>query len=126
MSDSNYLVDLDTCLDIFGTQSLENSRRWFPRVHTNDERTVMHLALGVAEEGGEVGGVAKKWNRISGNLDDLDLVKLHGEMADNLIYLAELGKFTGIDWVETIRLTLKKCFDRWEVPLDKTVEEAVV
>ena len=78
-------------------QCLANSRRWFPTAtNRGDERSILHMTLGLAGEVGEVVEVIKKLDRddavLTGDKSELAL-----ELADVFAYLLNLAELCGID-----------------------------
>lgn len=116
MSSPRFDLMIDVALRQMGAECSARSNHWFPAVHESAERLLQHLAMGVAEEGGEVLGVVKKWGRFPLDFATLDREKLHGEMCDLLTYLSILGDLTEIDWNGSLETTLQKCIDRWGEP----------
>lgn len=111
------MSNLGAALTEFGKTRLACSHAWFPEVHTTPLRELLHLAMGTAEEGGEVLGVIKKWHRYTDDIADLDKNRLHDEMSDVLIYLSMLGVVSGIDWDEALAAAYDKCVARWGDPM---------
>jgi NTP pyrophosphatase (non-canonical NTP hydrolase) len=79
----------------------DDSRRWFPEVHSHYQRQIVHLALGLGGEVGELLNLVKKVNRGQSDLfaDNLDKVsvELGEELADVLIYALILAHVAGYD-----------------------------
>lgn len=76
-----------------------DSKSWFPALHRRTKaHRLLHMALGLGEEAGEVQGVIKKWNRRSKpELANLDRAALGAECADVLIYLLHVCEIAEID-----------------------------
>lgn len=91
-------------LNVYRDRCLANSRNWFPFADLDDE--IMHQALGVAGEAGEVVEHVKKAHRkaLSGE-SELDFqealagrrTELGHEIVDTMIYLLNLAGTLGID-----------------------------
>lgn len=113
---SDNVARLGRSLSQFGRSRLLCSKSWFPDVHTTPARELLHLAMGTAEEGGEVLGVVKKWHRYTDDVSTLDRAKLHEELGDLLVYVAMLGEITEIDWEGTLTEVFAKCVARWGAP----------
>lgn len=105
---------LEDALSQLGRECTQRSQGWFPEVHSTPERTLVHLAMGLAEEAGETLGVVKKWHRHgTAMVGVLNFDRLHEEMIDTLVYLAMLGTHTGIDWEQAFNAVIAKCEARW-------------
>lgn len=76
-----------------------DSKAWFPALHRRNKKTrLIHMALGLGEEAGEVLGVLKKWNRREApEIANLDRDALGAECADVLIYLMHIAAIAEID-----------------------------
>lgn len=80
-------------------EATEMSQRWFPDVHQSMQHAVVHMALGLAGETGELVDHIKKANRS----DDFDKhvrsskQEIGAEIADVQIYLALMAQALGID-----------------------------
>lgn len=76
-----------------------DSQMWFPELHSRAKTSrLLHMAMGLGEEAGEVLGVIKKWNRKpKPTLATLDKDALGAELADTLIYLMHIADLAGID-----------------------------
>lgn len=85
-----------------GERQLADSRRWHPKLHRDDEGLARHLAMGLAEEAGEVLGIFKKADRGDFSYTALltDPVRRHavvGELADVTMYLTALAALLNVD-----------------------------
>lgn len=83
-------------------QTAADSRRWFPAMHESAGRLLVHCALGVAGEVGEVVNLVKKYNR--GDFPSLVAVEneLAEELADVVIYAMLMASALGVDLAEEI------------------------
>ena len=77
----------------------------------NFEKHIMHAALGIAGEGGEVVDLIKK-TVINGK--DLDLTELTKELGDLEWYLALLRSVTGIDREVVLQMNIEKLRERYK------------
>lgn len=79
-------------LDERAIQAFADNVDWFPE-HSED---VVHHALGLAGEAGEVANVVKKWDR--GTMTQEDMVKLlQEELPDVLTYVFSIAGMFQID-----------------------------
>lgn len=102
------------------------SRHWFPVAHDRGVwRSILHYALGVGGEAGEVVDVIKKADVCEGFRDSCDLHPdgkhsldtLAGEVGDLLTYVLALCATVGIDPEDAVAAAQEKCIARWgEVP----------
>lgn len=80
------------------------SRRWFPELHRDKKTEVVHFALGLAGEVGEVVNIVKKWHRG----DYVSIIELEAQVGDELadvqIYLMDLAQALGVDLAEEVEL----------------------
>lgn len=97
-------------LNALGDQMLADSARWFPDLHTDRSTQVVHFALGLAGEVGELVNLVKKWNRG----DPVDLREAIGhEVADVLTYLLDLARSLEIDVDAAVAEKRAICESRW-------------
>ena len=100
-----------------------NSRAWFPQVHDVTWSTVMHAALGLGGETGEVLDIIKKAD-ICGLTDHCTMhadgkhshAALEAELADVLTYLLVLAHELGIDMEAAVEAKQAVCVERWGDP----------
>lgn len=104
-----------TCLRHLQRSTLADSRFWFPNVHHTDHDAVVHFALGLAGEVGELVNLIKKINRGSASFAELETEISH-EMADCLIYLCDMAEQLGIDLSTAVRAKRKVLVERWGEP----------
>jgi NTP pyrophosphatase (non-canonical NTP hydrolase) len=99
-----------TCTELQAA-TLANSRRWFP--FGGDEREeIIHQALGLAGECGEVVEHVKKFHR--GDFAEMALAeRLYSELPDVLTYLFNLSELLGVDIAEALAEKQKVCEQRW-------------
>lgn len=96
-------------------QSIRDSRAWFPEVHSSTSEAVVHFALGIAGEVGELVNFIKKVNRGSTTFEAVhDQVRF--EMADVLIYLCDMAEELGIDLEQAVADKREILIDRWGHP----------
>ncbi len=111
----------DRPLAMLQAQALGNSRRWFPELHERGQlELIIHMALGLAGEAGEVANLVKKINRgpRSGpggiapwTFEQYDA--LTDELADVLTYTLNLAGLLGIDLAATFDRKQGVCEERW-------------
>lgn len=109
-----------------------DSCAWFPTVHGSHEDTVVHAALGIGGESGEVLDIVKKAD-ICGLTDTCDLhadgkhslAALGSEIADVLTYLLVLAHECGIDVQAAYEAKRAVNVDRWGDPADRDRAEVV-
>lgn len=90
-----------------------NSERWFPLVHDPEQAAVpllVHYALGLAGEAGEVANLVKKQLRGGRVYGDQFL---GDELADVFIYLLLLADEAGIDLQAAYERKRDICEERW-------------
>lgn len=94
--------------------TLANSKRWFP-FNGDDLDQIIHQALGLAGETGEVIEHVKKFHR--GDMDVETLAyKLYYELPDVLTYLLNLSELVGVDIEEALVEKQGICEERWGTP----------
>lgn len=87
----------------------------YPEVGTGTIIAVNYVALGVANEGGEVAGKIKKaWRDDDSKITDKKREELIGEMGDVLWYLAQLANELGVSLGEVAEKNIVKLLDRRE------------
>lgn len=92
--------------------ALRDSKAWFPDVHRTDHDAIVHFALGIAGEVGELVNLVKKVNRGSTTYTT-EHTNLRNEMADVLIYLCDMAETLHIDLDEAVRLKRLILVKRW-------------
>lgn len=96
---------------------LRDSRWWFPfnkpKRNTELDHEVLHYALGIAGESGEVVEHIKKWHRGS---KDIDQDALGSELADVMIYCMNMAECLGIELQEAIDAKRRHNIRRWGKP----------
>lgn len=101
----------DMSLPEWQTTTLSNSKRWFP-FDGDDREQVIHQALGLCGEVGEVVEHVKKFHR--GDFDAEELAeRLHSELPDVLAYLLNLSELIGVDIAEALMEKQAVCEGRW-------------
>jgi len=79
----------------------------------DDGVELMHRALGVASEAGEIAGKLNKWLRdYKGDITKLDKKALAAEIGDLLWFTATLSENIGFSLDEIAKMNLKKLADR--------------
>lgn len=104
-----------TDLDAIQRRAIGDSRAWFPDVHATKQSAVVHFALGIAGEVGELVNIVKKVNRGSASWDDVAVPIAH-EMADVLIYLCDLATELGVDLATAVEDKREVLIERWGDP----------
>lgn len=89
----------------------ERSQRWFPQCWDTEQHAIMHHAIGLAGEVGEVCNLIKKQDRDGYDLDRN--VKIRTEIVDSLCYLLMLGDRFGVDWADEIKDMNDRNTKRW-------------
>lgn len=116
-------------IDEMPAKTIADSRFWFPAIHDRqmvdslDMGALMHFALGIAGEVGELVNVIKKMNRdqLSG-LDTSETKRflqhqaLSNECADVLIYLMDIMAVLNIVPSEAYQTKHKELVARWGKP----------
>lgn len=102
-------------LRLLQIRSLRDSRAWFPDVHRTDHDAVVHFALGIAGEVGELVNIVKKVNRGSERYVDV-MDELSNEMADVLIYLCDMAETLNIDLEQAVDDKRAILVERWGEP----------
>jgi NTP pyrophosphatase (non-canonical NTP hydrolase) len=102
-------------------QAAVNSKRWFPDLHErSDMEIVVHMALGLAGEAGEVANAIKKLNRKYNDLSQVPsdvLASIAEELADVFTYLLNLNTYVGIRSLEDeFQNKQGICDHRWGTP----------
>lgn len=86
----------------------ERSRAWFPGIHRRTEgdrlALIVHLALALAGEVGEVANEIKRLNRSVGTTSRREL---GAELADVFVYLCDLATAAGVDLDEAVRAKME-------------------
>lgn len=104
-----------THLEDIQRRALADSKAWFPDVHRSDHHAVVHFALGIAGEVGELVNLVKKVNRGSTTFAD-EMVKIQHEAADVLIYLMDIAETLGIDLAAAVEAKRAILIERWGNP----------
>lgn len=107
--------------------AIKDSLAWFPQVHDRDWRTIegrkidvgalVHFALGLAGEAGEVANKIKKLNLYQ-EKNTVTLEEIRMELADVLIYLMDLFYTIGAVPDETFLDKREILVERWGNPDD--------
>ena len=97
-------------------RAIQDSRWWFPGVHETQQSAVVHFALGLAGEVGELVNLIKKANRSPKWTEAIDMTDVAHEAADCAIYLMDLCAEMGIDLAEAIEAKRLILIDRWGKP----------
>ena len=103
------MTSLNDALGHLADDSMRRSELWFPHVHSNPDRLLSHLGMGLAGEAGEACDELKKVLRDA----NYDFTETGQEMTDALIYLVMLGKVIGLDWELSVDHMIVKCESRW-------------
>ena len=95
-----------------------NSERWFAHLHdpaiTSDAGRLKHMALGLAEEAGEVAGVVKKMTGYrDGQAKHSTGANLPHELVDVLVYLLNIAADQGVDLDSALIEKTAVCNQRW-------------
>jgi NTP pyrophosphatase (non-canonical NTP hydrolase) len=109
----------DMSLPEWQALTLRNSKRWFPFAG-DDREQVIHQALGLCGEVGEVVEHVKKFHRGDFGAEEL-AERLHSELPDVLTYLLNLSECLGVDIAEALMEKQAICEQRWGSP--ENVEE---
>lgn len=93
---------------------LANSKRWFPDPHNRGlEHAILHMALGVAGEAGEVVELVKKAHRF-GETEQINRKKLGDELIDVIVYCLNLCALLDIDPEIALRDKTHECEQRYQ------------
>lgn len=104
-------------------QGLSDSQRWFPSVHESvtfdgHEHAILHFALGVGGEAGEIVNKVKKWAGYKDQSEDFTDTwlkdNLSEEIPDAVVYLFDLAAELGIDLPARMDDKHGVCMTRWE------------
>lgn len=95
-----------------------NSARWFPHLHdpavTSRSEHLKHMALGLAEEAGEVAGIVKKATGYrEGQASHSASPDLPHELVDVLVYLLNIAAHQGVDLDAALTEKTAICDERW-------------
>lgn len=120
------VVDHLPTLAALGARMIADSEAWFPMVHGRGRKaTVLHYALGLGGEAGEVLDVVKKadicgWSHHCELHADgkHDLDALGSELADALTYLLALASRLGVDLDAAYAAKRSVNVERWGDPED--------
>lgn len=104
---------MTTSLPLIQEQALKNSRRWFPEVHATPDTEIVHQALGIAGEAGEVIELVKKMHRSGDFSDPQRISDLRHELADVLTYVCNLAEHYNIDLAQAFHEKQAICEERW-------------
>lgn len=103
-----------TTLDDTARECLANSRRWFPDPHERGiEHAILHMALGIAGEAGEVVELVKKAHRF-GKTEEIDRKKLGDELADVIVYCLNLAALLEINPDVALNRKRHECEQRYQ------------
>lgn len=102
-------------LDQLQQRAWADSRAWFPSVHRTDHDAMVHFALGIAGEVGELVNLIKKINRSSTTVANVYTELCH-EVADVLIYLCDLAEVLNIDLESAVNEKRQVLIERWGDP----------
>ena len=105
-------------------QATRNSMRWFPELHARGRwEQIVHQALGLAGEAGEVANAVKKLNRLDaetvfqalafGGEHADQLTGLADELADVFTYTLNLATLLGVDLESRFQAKQAVCEHRW-------------
>jgi NTP pyrophosphatase (non-canonical NTP hydrolase) len=97
-------------------RAIQDSRSWFPDVHATRRTALVHFALGIAGETGELVNLVKKWNRGSIDLDDELRQAMAHELADVVIYAMDIATEIGVDLADAIESKRAVLIERWGAP----------
>lgn len=93
---------------------LSNSKRWFPDPHERGvEHAILHMALGIAGEAGEVVELVKKAHRF-GSAGNIDGDKLGAELADVIAYCLNMAALFDIDMQRAFEDKANLCERRYQ------------
>lgn len=106
---------MNTTLRDLQTRAIQESRFWFPDVHATQHNAVVHFALGIAGEVGELVNLVKKVNRRSKTWEEVH-EEVRFEMADVLIYLCDMASELGIDLERAVNDKRRVLIERWGDP----------
>jgi NTP pyrophosphatase (non-canonical NTP hydrolase) len=95
-------------LESLAQRCLDDCYRWFPDWrHQHGERQIVHFALGIAGETGEVIELVKKWQggRAGYDIvnDDAMRRRLAEELCDVLMYVGDLAAYLRLDLDRAMR-----------------------
>lgn len=98
-----------------------NSERWFPHLHdrtvTSEHEQLKHMALGLAEEAGEVAGVIKKLTGYASGQDAHSTYDSLGmELCDVLVYAFNIAAILDLDLDSSLASKIAVCNGRWGWP----------
>jgi NTP pyrophosphatase (non-canonical NTP hydrolase) len=117
---SRWFPATPTTLGELQDRAIRDSRAWFPTVHATRQSALVHFALGIAGEVGELVNLIKKANRS----DDFDgftgehYKDLAFEIADVAIYLLDIASELDIDLADAIEDKRAVLIKRWGAPED--------
>lgn len=105
-----------TDMDDLAKECLANSRRWFPDPHSRGmEDAIVHMALGIAGEAGEVVELIKKAHRFGENWESsLNPKKVGDELSDVIVYCLNLAELLGISIERAMRDKRHECEQRYQ------------
>lgn len=116
-------------IDGLAERCITDSRYWFPGIHgsdmsgTLDMGALVHFALGLAGEAGELVNLIKKLNRAHKSGEDVSellpralVLDLSDETADVLVYLMDIMAVLGIKPSEAYQRKHAILVERWGQP----------
>ena len=113
MTDEEVVLLGHALLKAMGNAATANSKRWFPELHERPGiDQIVHMALGMAGEVGEVANIVKKINRYQ-VIRPGQHADLAEELADVFTYLLNLATLLDIDLVTEFDRKQEICEQRW-------------
>lgn len=121
--DVSYPLDHDEYQRNLAERMVRQSRVWFPELWERPKwDLVIHTALGLAGETGELVNLIKKANRANVDGSTLDREATANELADCFIYLSEMAYMLDVDLIQAVYDKERILYKRWGNPNKGTVD----